>query len=266
VERWFGPVLKGTKGSNDCQLLQHLGPLTGFYGNPDRAKREGSWQLLQHLSTLSLSEWVCMGDFNEIFDNSEKVGGAWRQEVQMERFRLTIQCCQLGDLGFRGSKYTWSNKREAGGFIKESLDKAMSTTSWCGHFPDMWVEVLAACSSDHMPICLHLLSSHKPICRIRSFKYEDCWDIDSECAEVVKAIWGDGTRAAPGGDEMKQLLGKCQQALEDWSSNKYRAMGLSVKRLTRRLEVLQRSEHPSNLATIAELQQEIDQLLEMEDT
>jgi hypothetical protein len=130
----------------------------------------------------------------------------------------------------------------------------------------IWVEVLAACSSDHMPICLHLLTSHQPIHKIHSFKYEACWDIDTECAEVVKTVWGVDTGATPGGDEMKQLLGKCQQALEDWSSNKYRAMGLSVKRLTRRLEVLQRSEHPSNLATIAELQQEIDQLLEMEDT
>jgi hypothetical protein len=42
-------------------------------------------------------------------------------------------------------------------------------------------------------------------------------------------------------------------------------MGLSMKRLTRRLEVLQRNEHPGNLATVAELQQEIDHLLEMED-
>jgi cation diffusion facilitator CzcD-associated flavoprotein CzcO len=93
--------------------------------------------LLQHLSTLSLSEWVCIGDFNEIFDNSHKVGGAWRHKVQMERFRSTIQFCQLGDLGFRGSKYTWSNKRKARGFILGSLDRAMATTSWCGHFPDM---------------------------------------------------------------------------------------------------------------------------------
>lgn len=48
-----------------------------------------------------------MGDFNEIVDLSEKYGGAVRNEAQMERFRSTLEECNLGDLGYKGSKYTW---------------------------------------------------------------------------------------------------------------------------------------------------------------
>jgi hypothetical protein len=48
--------------------------LTGFYGHPNSAKRKESWDLLRHLSNLQPSPWVCIGDFNEIVDYSEKKG------------------------------------------------------------------------------------------------------------------------------------------------------------------------------------------------
>jgi hypothetical protein len=55
-------------------------------------------------------------------DQSEKLGGAIRSEAQMERFRSTLVDCNLGDLGYCGSKYTWSNKQDSGAFVKERLD------------------------------------------------------------------------------------------------------------------------------------------------
>lgn len=49
---------------------------TGVYGYLDRILREDSWKLLAHLGSLSRETWLCMGDFNEIADVSEKYGGA----------------------------------------------------------------------------------------------------------------------------------------------------------------------------------------------
>jgi hypothetical protein len=51
---------------------------TGFYGHPDRSMREESWKLLSHIGSLQLEAWLCMGDFNEIVDQTEKVGGRLR--------------------------------------------------------------------------------------------------------------------------------------------------------------------------------------------
>jgi hypothetical protein len=45
---------------------------TGFYGNPELAKREESWSLLKTLAELNLSPWLVYGDFNEIISLSEK--------------------------------------------------------------------------------------------------------------------------------------------------------------------------------------------------
>ena len=46
--------------------------LTGFYGHPEWDKRKESWDLLKHLQFYSLLAWLCIGDFNEIVDRSEK--------------------------------------------------------------------------------------------------------------------------------------------------------------------------------------------------
>jgi hypothetical protein len=43
---------------------------SGFYGHPVTAKRFESWGLLRHLSGLSPTPWLCMGDFNEIVSMS----------------------------------------------------------------------------------------------------------------------------------------------------------------------------------------------------
>ena len=46
--------------------------LTGFYGHPDWNKRKESWDLLQQLQYYSPTAWLCVGDFNEIVEQSEK--------------------------------------------------------------------------------------------------------------------------------------------------------------------------------------------------
>lgn len=79
------------------------------------------------MRSFSRREWLCIGDFNEIVDNSEKVGGLWRLETQLAGFKNSLADCNLGDLGFSSSKFTWSNKRNSTDFIKERLDQALAT-------------------------------------------------------------------------------------------------------------------------------------------
>lgn len=69
----------------------------------------------------------------------------------MESFRSALEDCQLGDLGFRGSKYTWTNCRETAYFMKERLDRAVANAEWCTQFQEIDVSILAALSSDHKP-------------------------------------------------------------------------------------------------------------------
>ncbi|GLT66721.1 hypothetical protein SLA2020_390740 [Shorea laevis] len=76
--------------------------LTGFYGHPETARRGEGWSLLRHLQSLPPDPWLCIGDFNEIVEQTEKVGGALRPIRQMEAFRAVLDDCSLSDLGSLG--------------------------------------------------------------------------------------------------------------------------------------------------------------------
>ena len=57
---------------------------TGFYGQPDTSKGEETWQILERLGTSNSFPWLCIGDFNKIVSNAEKLGGNLRAPKQME--------------------------------------------------------------------------------------------------------------------------------------------------------------------------------------
>jgi polyhydroxyalkanoate synthesis regulator phasin len=146
--------------------------LTCFYGHPNRLYREESWNLLSHLSTGGLPEWLCIGDFNEISNWSEKVGGVLRNEAQMASFNSTLEGCRLQDMGFKGPKFTWRNGREPTSFIKERLDRALATEGWLTEFPIAVVEVLPNRTSDHNPLWIRFKPNFQPIRRPRLFRFE----------------------------------------------------------------------------------------------
>ena len=59
-------------------------------------------------------------------------------------------------MGYKGPKFTWSNCREGGEFIKERLDRVVANKDWCALFEKAEVLVGTALCSDHAPIFLFL--------------------------------------------------------------------------------------------------------------
>ena len=106
--------------------------LTCFYGHPVTAKRHESWALLEHLKQFQTQSWLCIGDFNKILTQEEKIGAILRREGHMDQFRNALGNCQLTDLGFIGSQYTWTNCRHDGNFVKECLDRVVANMEWRG--------------------------------------------------------------------------------------------------------------------------------------
>lgn len=50
--------------------------LTGLYGEPDRAQRRKTWDLLRHLARDSNLPWCVIGDLNNVVSQNDKHGGA----------------------------------------------------------------------------------------------------------------------------------------------------------------------------------------------
>ena len=49
--------------------------LTGFYREPNTARRHEAWDKLRALNSQPEKPWLCYGDFNEIIRQDEKLGG-----------------------------------------------------------------------------------------------------------------------------------------------------------------------------------------------
>jgi hypothetical protein len=59
----------------------------------------------------------------------------------------------------------------------------------------------------------------------RSFKFGACWNIDVECAEVIKSVWSSDVGESNAISETRVKLERCKQALTEWSASKFGSIG-----------------------------------------
>jgi hypothetical protein len=241
--------------------------LTGFYGHPDRTKRHESWALLNYLRSFAPLPWLCVGDFNEITEQSEKSGAVLRRGSQMTQFHEVLEDCHFSDLGYIGSKYTWTNCRQDGSFIKEHLDRAVANMGWIQLYKKVEVNVLAARRSDHKPLFISFTNMAENFRQVhRGVKFEAKWLADEESRDIITCAW---TECSGGGSSIQmvqQKLEQCKTMLRRWNGQKYGCAEKAIKEKTKKLEILQKNEGVGDRLAIMKLQQEIDFLLEQEDT
>lgn len=91
------------------------------------------------------------------------MGGKTPKGYRMSAYSEAMNRCKLFDLGFKGPRLTWFNKRKKNQFF-ERLDRAWVNNSWISEFPESTIHHLQRLSSDHNPILLNTkpnLINHK---------------------------------------------------------------------------------------------------------
>ncbi|XP_062009502.1 uncharacterized protein LOC133726056 [Rosa rugosa] len=156
------------------------------------------------------------GDFNEIMCNADKSGGVSRATAPMRRFRETMSNCDLLDMGFVGSRFTWSNK-----YTKERLDRAFQSLSWSNNFPFSRVVTLSPSESDHCPILVEVKKDQGTIRRAQKrFRFEEMWHGNEHCASIIQQNWSQPLT----GNALHQLGRKIQSTGEQllhWHQNEF---------------------------------------------
>ncbi|CAA7045733.1 unnamed protein product [Microthlaspi erraticum] len=84
---------------------------TFVYGEPEKANRKEMWNTLMAKTEGRELPWFLTRDFNEILDNSEKVGGPARAESSFVDFRSFMSACDLYDLKHTGNFLSWRGIR-----------------------------------------------------------------------------------------------------------------------------------------------------------
>ncbi|KAA3478618.1 reverse transcriptase [Gossypium australe] len=108
---------------------------TSFYGSPYANAQADSWRLLRVLGQEQQGSWLVSGDFNEILYSHEKSGGQMREERKMIAFREALEDCNLMDLGFQGTWFTWERGNLAETNIRERLDRGWLMNNGCRSLP-----------------------------------------------------------------------------------------------------------------------------------
>ncbi|XP_022559081.2 uncharacterized protein LOC111206456 [Brassica napus] len=125
-----------------------------IYDAPKATDRPAFWSKLTELGSERDESWLITGDFNDLLDNSEKVGGPTRWEGSFLSIRSFVSQMGLWDLPHSGNHLSWRGTRYSY-FIQSRLDRAMANSSWFERFPAGRCEYLRFEGSDNRSIVIH---------------------------------------------------------------------------------------------------------------
>jgi hypothetical protein len=166
----------------------------------------------------------------------------------MEEFQHDLEDAQLHDLGSKGSRFTWNNGRLGRDYTLERLDKAVANVEWC----DMWrrtdVEVLACCSSDHLPLLLSLNKNGTPKRNNWSpFRYEAGWSKNGEVKKIITQEWVVRAPIRNPWMGFKGKLQRCKKAIKQWVQKNRPMSEKYIQEKSSTLVKLQEASDPHNL-------------------
>ncbi|RYR70856.1 hypothetical protein Ahy_A02g005160 isoform A [Arachis hypogaea] len=210
-----------------------------LYGNPIFRNRKRLWKMLTESNINPEEPQACLGDFNDILTQEEKIGLHPKPKNQVEEFENFVNTNCLMDLDLKGNKFTWfSNSR--GDFItRKRLDRVLVNWRWREIFQHATLEALPAISSDHCPLVLNL----NPVKKVNKyFRYEVFWDDHEECKEVIQKGWNMISAQRYNWNSFSQKIKHCKEDLKRWSRKTFARADLEIAKLKERLIGLQNSE------------------------
>ena len=110
---------------------------------------------MKSLAAQTSLPFVFFDNFNEILRSDENEGGVCRSDKEMFDFRQCVDDCNVLDLGFRGSCFTWCRGKNPSTFVRERLDRFLATLQWVCLFPNCDVRHFPVYKLDHSPILLN---------------------------------------------------------------------------------------------------------------
>lgn len=173
-----------------------------------------------------------------------------------------MELCELRDLGFRGSTFTWQRGNDSESLIRERLDRFLASEDWCGLFSHSLVRNYPIYKSDHTPILLTADVRPQRGGKKKMFYFEALWLSNSECDEIVKNSWG-----ADVGVDIESRVASCSAHLDTWAASTFGDLKKRVKQKEEELELWQaRVLDGAMLDKCRELVGELDELHRLEES
>ncbi|WCJ31760.1 hypothetical protein M5689_013220 [Euphorbia peplus] len=135
----------------------------------------------------------------------------------MAEFQNCLEDCNLIDLGWKISEFTWFNRREGNDSIWERLDRAIVDKGWFDIFLTVTVLTLPRICSDHHPILIDTQGGCSNVCSKKRFRFEAMWLRHDTCKQTITEAWN----SSMGADVQFKIVG-VSNALVNWNYHTFR--------------------------------------------
>lgn len=187
--------------------------LTGLYGEPNRAKRRETWDLIQFLARDNILPWCLIGDMNNVLSQVDKKGGGRYPSWLIRGFQDVMDDCELMDMDLIGYPYTFERGRSTAVWTEIRLDRSLVSKGWIETYQEAKLTNLKILISDHSPILLEPVTE-KTVPSSKPFRFENAWLREPMCAKIVEDVWADHRD-----DKLQDKLSSCAKVLTNWGQD-----------------------------------------------
>ncbi|XP_015078425.1 uncharacterized protein LOC107022284 [Solanum pennellii] len=163
--------------------------------------------------------WIVGGDCNVILHETEKLGGLSVTHHETKDFAQCISSCNLSEIKFAGSLYTWWNGRIERESVFKRLDRVLGNQEFMHAFPSSEVHHLIRQGSNHVPLHVICKSDQEDV-MVKSFRFLNFWINHKKFKDLIKQHWEvniDGNLFYVFHQKMKNV----KKVLSRWSKETY---------------------------------------------
>ena len=200
--------------------------------------------MIELVNTYQLP-WLMMGDFNELLESTDKIGGRDLIPSRVQAFDNCLKWCGFFELASSGPNCTWTNKSwNWSKHIKEKLDKAFCNNEWQFLFPQAHGLTLLRTHSDHHLISVSIegWNTQKPH---YTFIFQPMWLTHASFRPIVDCYWNSHNPHVMESQNFTTLfyskIHLMQSCLTRWNSETFGEIGRNKKKLMARILGIQKT-------------------------
>lgn len=157
-----------------------------IYAKCRRENQIALWEGLASFGTNIHSPWLVGGDFNTIAHPEEMFGKHKTDERSIMNFNNFLMKVGLSDVGYKGSKFTWTNNRKGDENILERLDQFLVNGDFLAKYDLPIVTHLSRFALDHSSILCENSTNMKFKSR---FHYMRVWESHPGFKAFIEENW-----------------------------------------------------------------------------
>ncbi|XVF74117.1 hypothetical protein PTKIN_Ptkin13bG0034500 [Pterospermum kingtungense] len=161
--------------------------LTIVYGSPDGGLRKKLLNDLDFGVLGIMGPCLVVGDFNAVLSVEEVSSGSLASN-RCAGFQDWIFDNGLLDMGFVGSRFTWSRGLSSSTLKAARLDRALCNVEWRNRFSNVFVVHAPRVKSDHNPLIIKCYGGETNT-RGSNFKFQAAWFTHKDFYRLVKSTW-----------------------------------------------------------------------------